>query len=205
MIDEKQHKLKPTTLRLLLIFALFGIAALGVAGFIFAQQKIASYAIEVSHQKIDASASKASLQTLQAIEKQLNEDKETIDKAKSIKHSSNLPQFKAIEDLKNHANANKIGISDISFAAPSATTPPPGGAVATPATPAPAPTTTTDVDISFKINDGQVEVDKFMRFLYDIEHSTPKMQIQGISVKKGSSKSYLMVDAITVRMFTKNS
>jgi cytoskeletal protein RodZ len=202
MINEKQSNLKPTTLRLLLVFVLFGIAALGVFGFIFAQQKIASYAVEVSHKKIDASASKASLQTLEAIEKQLTADKETIEKAKSVKHSSNLPQFKAIQDLKNHAAANRITINDISFAATAAATPPATGALATPATPPAA--ASTDVDISFKINDGQVELDKFMSFLYDIEHSTPKMQIQGISVKKGSSKSNIVVDAITVRMFTKS-
>lgn len=203
MINEKHSTLKPTTLRLLLVLALFGIAALGVFGFIFAQQKIASYAVEVSHKKIDASASKASLQTLQAIEKQLTEDKETIDKAKSIKHISDLPQFKAIQDLNNHASANQITISDISFAASAAATPTTG---ATPAVPAATPTASaTDVDISFKVNDGQVEIDKFMRFLYDIEHSTPKMQVQGISATKGSSKSNIMVDAITVRMFTKNN
>jgi hypothetical protein len=203
MINEKHPNLKPTTLRLLLAFALFGIAALGVFGFIFAEQKIASYAVEVSHKKIDASASKASLQTLQAIEKKLAEDKETIDKAKSVKHSSSLPQFKAIQDLKNHAAANRITINDISFAAPAATTPPAGGTLTAPTTTPSA--ASTDVDISFKINDGQVEVDKFMSFLYDIEHSTPKMQVQGITVKQGSSKSNITVDAITVRMFTKSS
>lgn len=200
---NKYANIKPTTLRLLLVLALFAIAALGVFGFIFTQQKIAAYAVEVSHKKIDATASKASLQTLQAIEKQLTEDKETIDKARDIKHSSSLPQFKAIQDLKNHASANRITINDISFAAPAATTPP---ATGTPTAPAGTPAvSTTDVDISFKINDGQVEVDKFMRFLYDIEHSTPKMQVQGISVKKGASNATIMVDAVTVRMFTKNS
>ena len=172
---------------------------------IFAQTKIESYAIEVSHKKIDASASKVSLQTLQAIEKKLAEDKETIDKAKSVKHSSSLPQFKAIEDLKNHAAANRIAINNISFATATTAATPTGGSVA-PATPVVSPAAaSTDVDISFKINDGQVEIDRFMGFLYDIEHSIPKMQVQGISVKKGSSKSNVIVDAITVRMFTKSS
>lgn len=206
MSDEKKHaKLKPTTLRPLLAVALFGAAGLTVFGFVVAQQKLNTYAIEVSHKKIDASASKASLQTLQSIEKQLAKDKETVEKAKNIKHVSNLPQFKAIQDLKNHAIANGIGLSDISFAASGETAPAAtGGAAAAPLT-TPAVTAGEGIDISFKINDGQVAVLDLVRFLYDIEHSTPKLQINGITVTKGATKDHVMIETMTVRMFTKQA
>jgi hypothetical protein len=205
MSNEKHTPLKPTSLRLLLILALFGVVLLTTAGFVFAQQKLSTYAVEVSHKKIDASASKASLQTLQSIEKQLIADKDTVEKAKVIKHSSSLPQFKAIDDLKNHAAANNISIGEISFVTASSTATP---ASSTPAAPLTTPVPVVEaegVDISFKINDGQVNVNDFVRFLYDIEHSTPKMQIKGISVNKASSSNNLTVDTMTVRMFTKST
>jgi hypothetical protein len=208
MSSHQPSKLKPTTLRPLLALALLGIGGLAVFGFIMTEKKLSTYAVEVSHKKIDANASKASLQTLQIIEKQLASDTETIQKAKNIKNTSSLPEFQAIEDLKSHAEANSITLSDISFAssdpaqATGATTAP--GATTTPAaTPTPLAAEAAGVDISFKINDGTVRPDDFIRFLYDIEHSTPKMQIKGISAIKAESNDFISVETITVRMFTK--
>lgn len=207
MTQPPASKMKPTTLRLLLSISLFIIAILATVGFIFAQQKLGAYATEVSRKKVDATASKSSLQTLQSIQKQLAADTETIKKAASIKHISDLPQFKAIEDIQNHAKANKISLTEVSFAdaAAATATPQATAPAATPATPG-ATTPTAEragVDISFGVNDGEVPIADFVRFLYDIEHSTPKMQIKGISLTKGDSKDSITVSTMTVTMFTK--
>jgi hypothetical protein len=206
MTEKAPSKLKPTTLRLLLVVALFVVATLATVGFIFIQQKLGDYAMEVSRKKVDATASETSLQTLQSIQKQLAEDGETIIKAENIKHASSLPQFKAIEDIQNHAKANNINLGNVSFAdAGAAATPgtaaPAAGA--TPATPAAPVTTRSGIDISFSVNDGEVPIASFVRFLYDIEHSTPKMQIKGIALSKGDSKDSITVGEMTVTMFTK--
>lgn len=205
MTESKSRRLTPTTLRLLLSIALFLIASLAVVGFVFAQKQINAYVLEVSHKKVDATASESSLQTLQTVEKQLQNDQETVKKADLLKHNSSLPQFKAIADIQNHAEANKINLSDISFEASGASTTPAvatAPVTATPGTTPAAAPAAAGISITFKINDGEVATTDFVNFLYDIEHSTPKLQIKGISVKKGKSNSQLTVDAMTVTMLT---
>lgn len=199
---KKPFSIQPTTLRVLLTVLLFGIAALSIVGFILVQQKLSAYAIEVSHIKVDATGSQASLQTLQSIQKQLIDSQEIINKAGSIKHNSELPQFKAIEDIRNHATVNHISISDISFASVDAS--PATGAPAAQTTPqAPPVATQADgIDITFTIDGGSIDTIDFVNFLYDIEHSTPKMQVGGITVSAGSDKSSVKVDKMTIKMFT---
>lgn len=207
MKDVKKISMKPSILRLLLTLSLFTVAGLAVTGFVFVQQKLSAYATEVSHKKVDAAGSKASLQTLQTIEKELGLNQATVDKAKNIKHVSDLPQFKAIEDISNHARANNLSISNITFTSidagaatgtSPATPPAAGGAPATPlATPQ-----AEGVDITFTLGDGTVDVVDFVNFVYDIEHSTPKMQLQGIGVT-GESSTRITVKPMTITMFTK--
>jgi hypothetical protein len=184
------------------------IAGLTITGFVFAQKKMSAYAVEVSRVKVDATASDSSLQTLKSIEKVLKDDQETVNKAKRLKHNSSLPQFKAIEDLEKHGLANELSLKDISFestdtantsAAAGATAP----VTATPGTVAAPTPAASGVNITFKIGEGKVSTVSFVNFLYDIEHSTPKMQIKGISLKKGASKDELTVEAMTVTMLTK--
>jgi hypothetical protein len=202
----KKFSMQPSALRLLLTLSLFIVAGLAITGFVLVQQKLSAYAVEVSHKKVDAAGSKASLQTLQSIEKELAANSETVIKAKNIKHTSDLPQFKAIEDINNHAKANSLTISNVTFASVDASTAagstPAPGAAATPV----ATTQADGVDITFTLSDGieegTIDTLNFVHFMYDIEHSTPKMQIQGIGVT-GKSSSRLTVEPITIKMFTK--
>lgn len=206
MKDVKKISMKPSILRLLLTLILFAIAGLAVTGFVFAQQKLSAYATEVSHKKVDAAGSKASLQTLQTIEKELATNQETVEKAKNIKHASDLPQFKAIEDIRNHATANHLSISNVTFTSVDAgaatgtppTTPPATGGAATPLTTPQAE----GVDITFTLGGDSVSVVDFVNFVYDIEHSTPKMQIQGIGIT-GKDSTSITVKPMTIKMFTK--
>lgn len=202
--------LQPSTLRLLLTLCMFATLGLSIGGFVFIQQKISDFAVEVSHKKVDAAASKASLQTLQRLEKELAANQEIVEKAKNIKHVSDLPQFKAIEDLRNHAQANGLSVTDITFTSASAGgSAAAGGAGATPnaVTPisptAPTATDADGVDITFNLGSGSVPATDFINFLYDIEHSTPKMQVLGIDVSAGSGASDITIGQMTVKMFTK--
>lgn len=206
-MSKVKTTLRPTTLRLLLTLVLFGIVGLATTGFVLAQQKLGTYALEVSHKKVDAAGSKQSLQTLQAIERELAASADTVKKAAGIKHTSDLPQFKAIDDIRNHAQANGLSISNITFASANV------GSTAIPATPAapaaggavtPAATQGGDgIDISFTLGGGEVSTDSFVKFLYDVEHSTPKMQVQGINVAGGSDKAHVKIQTMTIKMFTK--
>lgn len=211
MKNPSQHSMKPSTLRLLLALSLFTIAGLSVGGFVLVQQKISTFAVEVSHKKVDAAASKASLQTLQRIEKELTANREIVDKADNIRHVSDLPQFKAIDDIRNLAAANNLELSNITFTATNATTagstPATTPGAAAPITSAATPGTTTadvqGVDITFDLGQGAIKAADFINFLYDIEHTTPKMQAQGIGVSAGGGASDIKVEQMTVKMFTK--
>lgn len=211
MKNSSQHSMKPSTLRLLLALSLFTIAGLSVGGFVLVQQKISTFAVEVSHKKVDAAASKASLQTLQRIEKELTANREIVDKADNIRHVSDLPQFKAIDDIRNLAAANNLELSNITFTATNAatagSTPAATPGAAAPITSAATPGTATadvqGVDITFDLGQGAIKAADFINFLYDIEHTTPKMQAQGIGVSAGGGTSDIKVEQMTVKMFTK--
>ncbi len=203
MKNKQHHKLTPTKLRLILIVVMFLITGLSIMGFSLLHKKLATYAIEVSHKRIDANASKASLQSLQSIEKQLAADTQIIEDIKTLRHSGELPQFKAIEDLKMHASINDISISDISFSS----TPTAGDIATTPEASTPIAPSAGDasngVDIAFKISGGQVNVVNLINFLYDVEHSTPKLQIDSLSLTKSEDKRFVTIDGMTIKMFTK--
>lgn len=208
MSQVKKVVLKPTTLRLLLTLLLFGVVGLTTAGFILAQQKLSAYTVEASHKKVDASGSRESLQTLQSVRQELTASQSTVDKVKNIKHESDLPQFKAIDDIRNHAKANDLTISNVTFASANVGTTT-GTPAATPATPGatgaatPAAAQGDGIDISFALGGGTVNVKNFVEFLYDIEHSTPKMQVQGINIAGGSDKDHIKIETMTIKMFTK--
>lgn len=207
MKDHVAASMKPSLLRLLLSISMILVASGTVVGFVFVQKQLSAYAVEVSHIKVDASGSKQSLTTLQTLEKELERNQDVILKATSLKHVSDLPQFQAIEDVQNHAKANNLQLKNVTFssneAAPATTGAAP--ATSTPATTPPA-TQSDGINITFTLadglNDGSVNIDEFLNFLYDIEHSIPKLQVQGIGVAgKGSTR--VTVEPITVKMFTK--
>lgn len=206
MKNLSKNNLKPTTLRLLLTLCMFAILGLSIGGFVLIQQKISAFAVEVSHKKVDAAASKASLQTLQRLQKELTANSSVIEKAKNIKHASSLPQFKAIEDIRNHGKANGLTVSDITFTAISAGSTPAPSAPVAPAAPGAPPAASADgVDITFNLGSGSIPAINFVNFLYDIEHTTPKMQLQSIEVSAGSGPSDVTVGQMTVKMFTKQA
>lgn len=198
--------MKPSTLRMLLTLSMFTITGLAIVGFVLIQQKVSTFAVEVSHKKVDAAASKASLQTLQRIEKELAANSDIVDKANNIKHVSDLPQFKAIDDIRNLAAANNLSLNNITFTATNATAAGSTSAAA-PITSATTPATVTPqaegVDITFDLGEGAVKATDFVNFLYDIEHTTPKMQASGIGVSAGGGASDIKVEQMTVKMFTK--
>lgn len=206
MKDRITASMKPSLLRLLLSISMILVAGATVVGFILVQKQLSAYAVEVSHIKVDASGSEQSLATLQTLEKELERNRDVILKATSLKHVSDLPQFQAIEDMQNHAKANNLQLKNVTFSSNEAT--PVVGTAPAPSTPATTPPATQSdgINVTFTLadglNDGSVNIDEFLNFLYDIEHSIPKMQVQGISVGgKGSTR--VTVEPITVKMFTK--
>ena len=82
-----------TQLRMTLSISLFVIAILGGVMFSFANGQLEAFATEVSHVSIDADASRNNVQTLQTIQKELEENKDVITFFHvRLRHAPRFPQ-----------------------------------------------------------------------------------------------------------------
>lgn len=200
---SQKKKLTPSALRFILAFLLIVVAGLMAAGFSYSYGKLSQYAVEVSHKKTDSAASDDSLPALQNIQRNLEKNKAAIARAQSITSTSELPQFEAVNYVKEYAARNNLAVKSVDLAGstdsstPAATTPT-TPAAGSPTTPVVAKGSTTDVTVNF---DDEVNYKDFLQFLADIENSIPKMQIQSVSLATGSSVDTVKVQPLTIHMY----
>lgn len=200
MTSPTVKRLEPTTLRVILIAAMILTLAGSVAGFVYRLGVLNTFAVDVSHKKVDAEASNSSLQTLQKLEHTLSASRETLKRTQQLSITNELPQFQAVTDVRNIADRNKLPITNITFtdstaSAPSSSTP---AAPATPSAAAPA-ATSKQVDVTLTLGEN-VDYDSFLQFLYDTERSIPNMQIGEISLSPGSSRDTIKPGNITIKV-----
>ena len=200
MTSPTAKRFEPTTLRVVLIAAMVLALAGSVAGFVYRLGVLNTFAVDVSHKKVDAEASNSSLQTLQKLEHTLSASRETLKRTEQLSITNELPQFQAVTDVKNIANRNKLPITNVTFTDSTASTP----SSSTPATPAApsvaAPVATgKQVDVTLTLGEN-VDYDSFLQFLYDTERSIPNMQIGEISLSPGSSRDTIKPGNITIKV-----
>lgn len=202
---RKQSNLTATRLRLILSISLFVIALAGGVIFSLINNQLKSYAVDVSHKIIDANASRDNVQTLQRIQQELTNDKDIIARTNSIVADSQSYQYQdqIVSDLNNYASTAGITITNMDFSANSATSP--TGAVTTPTTTAPAvtaPAGVKSVSVSVTLKN-PVGYSNFLRFVRSIENNLTKMQIQKITLSKGTSGSDISSDVLSIQVYTK--
>lgn len=198
-----------TQLRMTLSISLFVIAILGGVMFSFANGQLETFATEVSHVSIDADASRNNVQTLQTIEKELENNKDVIKKANSIVADSQSYQYQdqIVSDLNKYAAAAGITITNLDFQAGDSTagsgstgskTP---GSTTTPAPSAPAGVKTTSVTVTMK---NPIGYNNFLQFLRAIEDNLTKMQVQKISLSKGTGEGdQISSDVLTIQVYVR--
>lgn len=191
-----------TQLRLLLSVSMFVIAVLAGVGFVFVNSQLKQYAIQVSHVAADASASRDNLQNLQAIEKQLEEDQDIVQKTNSIVAESQSYQYQdqIITDINNYASRAGIGITDINFSSQttsSNTTP----GTSTPSTQiVPSGVKSSSVAITLK---NPINYDNMLRFIRSIEQNLTKMQVSRINLSKDTSTGGVISDVLTLQVYVR--
>lgn len=171
----------PQTLKAILTILLLVSAGLGVMSFIYGQQLLQEYAIEVSHKQKDASASHSLINSLDATKQKLLTDADVRTKISQLRAQDEFPEFRIVNEVRSIAKNNGIGIKGFSYPDSTAvgTAPP-----STPATPTPTTSNSGDGDTITLLVDLEQPVDTkaFLQFIYDIEQNLPKMKVNGLSM-----------------------
>lgn len=197
----KGHAFTAIQLRLLLSVSMFVIATLAGIGFVFVNSQLKQYAVEVSHVAADANASRDNLQNLQAIEKQLQEDQDIVQKTNSIVAESQSYQYQdqIITDINNYASRAGIGITDINFSLQSTSTNTPSGATPAPQV-VPSGVKSSSVAITLK---NPINYDNLLRFIRSIEENLTKMQVSRINLSRDASTGGVTSDILTLQVYVR--
>lgn len=197
-----------TSLRLTLSISLFAITLLAGVLFYFADRQLQTVATDVSHTVIDASASQNNVQTLQRIQRDLEKYKDVITQANDIVADSQSYQYQdqIVGDLNKYAAKSGITITNLDFAA-GADTATPGstnktpGTTTTPGATAPSGVKTTSVAVTME---NPIGYSSFLKFLRSIEDNLTKMQVQKISLSKGSGTGdEISSDVLTIQVYVR--
>ncbi len=193
----KGRPLTATQLRLMLSLSLFIITIIAAVGFYFVNSHLKTYAVEVSHVVVDASASRDNLQNLQKIEKQLKEDQDVVQKTNNIVAESRSYQYQdqIITDINGYATRAGIGITDINFSQAASSS---QSSTPTPTAPVPSGVKSTSVAITLK---NPVDYNSLLRFIKSIEQNLTKMQVSRINLSKDTSSSGVTSDILTLQVY----
>lgn len=182
---SKGKPLTASVFRLILIVSMFIIAALGIAGFLFVADGLRETATNVSQTVAEANASQNNVQVLQQIQTKLAEDKDAVERARSIVAESQSYQYQdqIIKDLTDYANQSSIGITNIDFGATKSSSTQSGtaGQNTQQQTSAPSGVNSKTVTITLQ---NPVDYTGLLRFIHAIEQNLTKMQISAVGISK---------------------
>ena len=188
-----EKSLTPSRLRLILVGSMVAMVAIAVAIFSIGYKQISGYAASSRAVAAQAQASNSSLQELIAVQKELKNDQDVVQRASLIvsESKSYLYQDQIIQDINRFAKSAGISVTNITFAgaagasgsgstAAAATTPPSPAANSTPP-PAGVKTTTASVTVA-----NPVDYNKMLTFIHSIENSLFKMRISQVTLSKSA-------------------
>lgn len=204
-------KHKPFTaakLRLVLSISLFAIPLVAGGIFYYIYGQLQNVAVNVSHTVVDAQSRQSSIQTLQQIQTELNNNKDVIAKANSIVADSQSYQYQdqILNDINGYAAKAGITITNVDFSSGSTagggtSTTPRTGTQQTPAITAPSGVKTVSVSVTMQ---NPIGYTNFLQFLRSIEDNLTKMQVQKISLSKGTGGGdSVSSDVLTIQVYTR--
>ncbi|MEO8691832.1 MAG: hypothetical protein ABI397_03555 [Candidatus Saccharimonas sp.] len=207
----KSKDLTAIKLRVILVAAAFLIVGGTIAVFMYGYNKIQLFSSEAQSTAAEATASKDSLQNIQATKNALDKEQDVIDRTSELasKQQGFAYQDKIISVVNQLASRAGISITNISFAAAGAasaapaapTTPPanPGGSESTAVSGSSVKTATATVTLKTPI-----PYNSMLNFIYMIEQSLFRMQISKISLSPASTtggSDSVNSDALTIEVY----
>lgn len=189
--------LNAQTLRIALASAMFILVAGGVAGFIFAQQKLQEFASTITQLESEAAANDASVESLQKLQSSIGEYNDVKELANSITVDSADYPAGVIDTVTRLARESGITFKNVSFVSESkegtstegeATTPlqegtPPQTAAPTPAPATPAGLTKRLISV---VPPTSLNFDQFVVFIEKLESDPMHLQVNKLSIAKES-------------------
>jgi|GEM_PF-948911 len=199
MTKPKKLALNAHTFRIILIVLMLIITAAGSVGLSYALRTMKTFAIEVSHKKIDATASNGNIQALEKTQDYLDTNRDVLEKIGLLRSSSEFPEFRVVDEVRDIATKNNIQIQSFSYGTEAATTQAPASTTPSPTTPAPVASGSSGNLISLSVTLSSPNYLDFLQFTYDIEQHLPKMKISGIGMSAANGS--VNVDPLTVQMY----
>ncbi|HET6746872.1 MAG TPA: hypothetical protein VFH06_02070 [Candidatus Saccharimonadales bacterium] len=188
-----------TTLRVVLVGSLFGIAVLSAVGFSLVVDGLRNTAVDTSKTLAEANNSQNNVQNLQHLQTELKAKHDVVERASSIVAESKSYQYQdqIIKDLTDYANRSGITITNLDFsttkASAGATTP------AAPQAAIPSGVNSTSVSVTLK---NPVDYIAILKFINSIEQNLTKMQISKVGLSKDASGA-ITSDALTIEVFVR--
>ncbi len=182
-----------TSLRKMLVSAVFIVIILAAVGFYFAQDWLGNYAAQADTTTTGSSASGSSPQALTKLNEEITKNQVSGIKANSLVASSQNYQTQIIKDINKYAAMTNITIEDFNLSQPANTS---GGAT----------TTIAGLKSNFITitPSNPIPIKNLLQFFKLIETSLPKMLITGISISPSDgSNENVTIDPLTIEVYTK--
>jgi len=198
----KGKPLTPTGLRLILSISLFVITGIGGVAFSFLNGNLEKVAVDVNHKVVDANASQNNFQTLQSIQRQLEEKKDVVERARSIVADSQSYQYQdqIITDLSDYAKRSNIEITNMDFSAATQTGATPKTTPSALTAPVPTGVKSTSVSVTLK---NPVNYNNLLQFIYAIEQNLTKMQVSKVGLSKDATGGGITSDLLTIEVYVR--
>lgn len=213
-MPNKTTGLTAQKLRILLSVGILAwVIVAGVVFWLFHGQ-LTDYAHDVKQSKAEADTSTQNLQALQQLEEQLKENKENVDRTKSIVAESRHYQYQdqIIRDINKYAAASNIKVAGYTFTDSNATGGEAAPATATTAEGASAPAEGADTNtplgeikttsVSIALSE-EVSYEAIMKFVRSIEQNLTKMQLAGISLTYSGESKKIASNALTIEVYVR--
>lgn len=199
MTKPKKLVLNAHTFRIVLIILMFIITAAGSVGLSYALRSMKTFATEVSHKKIDATASNGNIQALEKTQDYLDTNRDVLEKVGLLRSTSEFPEFRVVDEVRDIATKNNIQIQSFSYGTEAAVAQAPASTAPSSTTPAPVAGGSGGNLISLNVTLSSPSYLDFLQFTYDIEQHLPKMKISGIGMSAANGS--VNVDPLTVQMY----
>ena len=161
--------------------------------------------------KVDATNSENTVNSLQKLRAELDNQSNTIERLRNLRTSNNLPQFDTEQNLRSIASKLGLSVRNISFISTStedsssessssnSSESSRAGSSPTRSTPFWGGSRNSRISFEFSRN---LSYDETIRFLHAIETSTPKLRLDGVSIPAGSSRGSIDLGTLTLEMAT---
>lgn len=198
MINGQIKGMTAPNLRLILVASILLLIVLASGIFFAFRQNLLDYSAQVNQDNVAADVSTDEINRLKKLQVELQNDTVAVTRAKKIVSDSTSYQYQnqIINDITTYANAAGISITGFSFSSDLST----GDSTATT-----LPLTTpglksTEATISVK---SPVSYQAIMDFIHAIEINLTKMQVTGVSLSKSTSSSKIVVNPISIKVYTR--